>query len=159
MKGYFKPLFREAEPSPFIKFTFRCPRYRVWGVVLDALVDTGSPFTAITPKDSVRLQIPFSKLPRDPKLPPISFGAYKFAPRLMHGVELIFKDEEGKRHALEYYPFYALEPQLPREKWGENIYRLPNVIGIDFLKKRQIRIHLDPSLAEFTLEFKGSEKI
>jgi len=149
-KGFLRPIFAGGEPSPFVEFTLRCRRYRVWGAVVSALVDTGSPFTGLTPRDIVRLQLPLSKLP--PAGRPISLGG-QFMPRLLRGAELIFKDEEGKRHSFQYDSFYALDPQYPRDKWGQDLYKYPNIMGMDFLRRVQAKIYLDLSQAEFVLEF------
>ncbi|TDA31924.1 MAG: hypothetical protein DSO04_03125 [Hadesarchaea archaeon] len=151
-KGFLKPIFAGGDPSPFVEFTLRCPRCRVWGTIVSALVDTGSPFTGLTPRDIVRLQLPLSKL--RPAGRPISLGGYWFVPKLLTGAELIFKDEEGKRHSLPYGSFYILEPRCPKDKWDQNLYKYPNIIGMDFLRKMQVRIHLDPSRDEFVLEFR-----
>jgi len=148
-KGYFKPLSRDSEPLPHVEFTFRCPKFRVWYVVLEALVDTGSPFTAISPRDARRLQIPLSKLPRHSTIHSISFASFSFTPRLLHGAELIFKDDEGKRHSLGCEPFYALEPT----KWEEGVFRLPNVIGMDFIRKNKAFFIASPP-TEVVLEFR-----
>jgi hypothetical protein len=123
----------------------------VWAAPSDALVDTGSPFTAIAPKDSERWQIPLSRLPRDSKLARIGFGV-DFIPRLAHNVEVIFRDEDGERHPISY-PLYALEPVIPRDKWGERVYRVPNVIGMDFLQHFRIKLQADPARSEVKLEF------
>ena len=155
VKGYYKSISREVEPSPFVKFTFRWPRYRAWGVVLEALVDTGSPFTALTPRDTQRLQIPLSRLDRHPELHAISYASISFVPRFAKGAELIFKDEKGERHPIKHEPLLVLEPTIPRAKWEEmQVYRIPNVIGMDFIKKWRIKPHMDPYLNEFALEFR-----
>jgi hypothetical protein len=33
---------------------------------------------------------------------------------------------------------------------------LPNIIGMDFLKKKQAGVHLEPSSVKFVLEFKST---
>jgi hypothetical protein len=151
-KGFFRPIFAGGEPSPFVEFTLRCPRYRVWGAVVSALVDTGSPFTGLTLRDIERLQLPLSKL--RPAGRPIGLGGYRFVPKLLTDVELIFRDEEGKRHSLPYDSFYVLEPLYPKGQWDQNLYNHPNIIGMDFLKKIQTKIYLNPPQAEFVLEFR-----
>jgi len=122
---------------------------------IEALVDTGSPFTALTPKDTVRLQIPLSRLPRHPEIISIAFGGIDFIPRLAEGAEFIFKDKDGKEHEIKHEPIYALEPRTLRSKWEERgAFRFPNIIGMDFLRKLRVKPHLDPYLKEFALEFR-----
>ena len=155
VRGYYKPISPGFEPSPFVKYTFRWPRYRVWGTVLEALVDTGSPFTALAPRDAQRLQISFSKLDRHPELRAISYASISFIPRFAQDAELIFKDDGGERHTIKHEPLYVLEPIIPRAKWEEmGAFRVPNIIGMDFIKKWRIRLHTDPYLNEFALEFR-----
>lgn len=122
---------------------------------LEALVDTGSPFTALSPRDTVRLQIPLSRLDRHPELLSISFAGIDFIPRLAKGAEFIFRDKDGEEHEIKHEPLYVLEPTTLRSKWEEKgAFRLPNVIGMDFIKKWRIKPHLDPYLNEFALEFR-----
>jgi len=110
----------------------------------------------MAPRDAERYQIPLSKLNRDQKLPPIGFAGLSFIPRLASNAELVFTDEDGKRHSVKYEPLYVLEPNLPRNLWRERgVYRLPNIIGMDFLKRQRVKAHMDPSLGEFKLEFPG----
>lgn len=155
MKGYFKPISTGFDSSPFVKFTLRWPHYRVWGTVLEALVDTGSPFTALSPRDAQRLQIPFDRLGRHPDLSAISFAGFSLVPRLAKGAELIFKDEQGARHEIKHEPIFVLEPNFPRSLWEERgVFRLPNIIGMDFLRRWRVKTHLDPHLNEFALEFR-----
>lgn len=155
MKGYYKPITPGFEPSPFVNFTLRWTQYRVWKVPLEALVDTGSPFTVLSPRDTVRLQIPLSRLNRHPELSAICFAGLNFIPRLANGAILIFKDKDGREHEIKHEPFYALEPTTPRSKWEDRgAFRPPNIIGMDFIKKWRIKSHSDPSLNEFALEFR-----
>lgn len=122
---------------------------------IEALVDTGSPYTVLTPKDTVRFQIPLSRLSRHPEIISIAFGGLDFTPRLAEGAEFIFKDKDGNEHVIKHEPIYALEPTTPRVKWEERgAFRFPNVIGMDFLKKWRVKSYLDPYLNEFTLEFR-----
>jgi hypothetical protein len=154
VKGFYKSISSGAEPNPFIKFTLRWPQYRVWVAPLEALVDTGSPFTAIATRDAERYQIPLSKLNRDQRLPPIGFAGLGFIPRLASNTELIFTDEKGKRHSIKYEPLYVLEPNLPHNLWSKKgVYRLPNIIGMDFLIHHKVKAYMDPSSEEFRLEF------
>ena len=156
VKGFYKSISSGAEPSPYVKFTFRWPQYRVWAAPLDALVDSGSPYTAIATRDAERYQIPFSKLKRDSKISSIGLGGLNVVPRLTSNAELVFTDEEAKRHQIKYEPLYILEPNFPRTLWKERgAYRLPNIIGMDLLRSQRVRVHMNPSLSEFTLEFPG----
>jgi hypothetical protein len=155
VRGFYKSISSGAEPSPFIRFTFRWPQYRIWAAPLEALVDTGSPFTAIATRDAERYQIPFSKLNRDPKLSSIGFAGLRFILRLVKNAELTFKDEEEKRHTIQHEPLYVLEPDFPRNLWRERgVYRLPNVIGMDFIRHQKVKPHIDPASDEFKLEFR-----
>lgn len=155
VKGFYKQICTGAESSPHTKFTFRWPQHRVWYAPLEALVDTGSPFTAISTRDAERYQISFRTLNQDPKISSIGFGGTTFIPRIAKNAELIFTDEEGKRHPIKHEPLYILEPNLPRNKWEERgVYRFPNIIGMDFFKKWKVRLDVDPIIDNFRLEFK-----
>ncbi|MFH1821830.1 MAG: retropepsin-like aspartic protease [Methanobacteriota archaeon] len=154
VKGYFKPICAGEEPSPHAKFVLRWPNYRVWNTPLEALVDTGSPFTALSTRDAERFQISFKNLNRDQRLTSIGLGGAKFVPRVAKNAELIFIDEGGKRHPIKHEKLYVLEPDLPRKLWLEKgVYRFPNIIGMDFVKKWKARLSIDPKEDNFTMEF------
>ena len=155
VKGFYKPICGGAEPSPHTHFTFRFPQYRIWYAPFEALVDTGSPFTAISTRDAERHQISFRTLNREQKPKFIGFGGISFIPRIAKNAELIFKDEEGKKHQVAHDPLYILEPNLPHNKWQEaGVYRYPNIIGMDFVKKQKVRLNVDPELNSFAMEFR-----
>ena len=52
---------------------------------------------------------------------------------------MIFKDEEGKRHSFQYDSFYALDPQYPRDKWSQDLYKYPNIMGNGFFEEVQAK--------------------
>jgi len=66
----------------------------------------------------------------------------------------MFRDEEGKRHAIQHELLYILEPDLPRGLWRERgVYRLPNVIGMDFLRRWKVKLYVEPATDVVKLEF------
>lgn len=154
VRGFYKPICTGSDKSPHTKFTLRWPQHRVWNAPLEALVDTGSPYTAIATRDAERYQISFRTLDRDPEIVVIGFGGIDFIPRVAKNSEIVFTDEGGKRHPIKHEPLYILEPNMPRNKWRERgVYRFPNIIGMDFFKTWKVRLHLDPAVDNFTMEF------
>lgn len=135
VRGFYKPICTGSEKSPHIRFNLRWPQHRIWNAPLEALVDTGSPYTAIATRDAERYQISFRSLNRDSEIIVIGFGGIEFIPRVAKNSEIVLTDEEGNRHNLKHEPLYVLEPNMPRNKWADmGVYRFPNIIGMDFLK-------------------------
>lgn len=121
---------------------------------MEALVDTGSPFTAISTREAERFQISFKTLSRAQKPTWIGLGGIQFIPRIASNAEFVFKDKEGKRHELRHEPLYVLEPNLPHNKWRDSgVHRYPNIIGMDFLKKHKVKLDVNPAIGNFEMEF------
>ena len=124
---------------PFIVFTIKASRVRP--IPVEALVDTGSPWIAITPKDSLRLNILIKHLQKATEWPIITLASHKFHRYLLNKASVRLKDEKGK--IFDYkLPISVLWPT--KKKWPEQIKDIPSIIGSDFFTFGKLHLYYDP---------------
>lgn len=76
MKVPLRVIRKFGQYMPYVSITIRAPRVRP--IPVEALVDTGSPWIAITPKDILRLNISIKRLRKATDFPEVSLGGHKF---------------------------------------------------------------------------------
>lgn len=74
MKIPLKIRMRFGQPMAFAFIGIRAPKYRIRPKPILTLVDTGSPWTAITPYDAMMLNLPLSALKAATDYPTIVFA-------------------------------------------------------------------------------------
>lgn len=137
---------RFGQPMPFVFIGIRSRRYRIRPIPIWAMVDTGSPWTAITPYDAMMLNIPFSALEKAPKYPVCLFGGHKFWRLLLTDVDLRIRDEMRKMVPFDLPSVSVLNPtkKIPPDEFKG----APSVLGNDFLDTKGFCLHFNPSKRE-----------
>jgi hypothetical protein len=132
---------RFDEYMAFVSCIIRAPQYHLRLLPISALVDTGSPWTALAPMDSKILNVPIRVLRRATDHPRIMFAGDDFWRLLMHNVELSLKDQNGEIIKLELPSITVLDPI--RKAQAEEYRGIPSVIGVDFMRIHKMALHLD----------------
>lgn len=135
----------------FAFITIRAPRVRP--LPIEVLVDTGSPWIAITPKDILRLNISIKHLKKATKYVTVSLGGHKFWRYQLRGTVHI-KNEEGKVIDVNL-PISMLWPTV--KKWPNVIKHIPSILGSDFLRVGKFSLHFNPSKEIAFLEKEDAE--
>jgi hypothetical protein len=99
-----------------------------------ALLDTGSPRTILSATDAVRLSIPFHSLPQAE--PAGGFGRGQIPTKLLGKFHLTIKSEDNKFKALVMPVLVADITTLSKfsKEFQENAFKVPTIIGMDFLR-------------------------
>ena len=134
---------RFGQPMLFFFISIRAPKYHIRPAPVEVLVDTGSPWVAIAPKDSARLNIPIKALERASEHPRIAFAGYSFWRYLMRDVTLHFRDEEENIIAMDLPSISVLTPIVKAPP--SEIKHIPSVLGNDFLGVGSFSLRFDPS--------------
>ena len=100
-------------------------------VPIDMLVDTGSPWTVITPKEYERLKIPLRTLERASDISQVYLSGHTFWRYLLYDVTLRFRDENGKLIKVDLPLIGVLVPT----KKDREVEDIPSILGCDFLKQ------------------------
>jgi len=127
--------------QPFILLTIVAPRARP--TPIEALIDTGSPWMALAPKDLLRLNISRKHLQKPRKHIIISFAAHKFNRFELRSVSVRMKNEKGGIVTFNLPSISALWPT--KKKWPDEIKHIPSVLGTDFLTTTKLGLHFNPS--------------
>lgn len=110
---------------------------------IEALVDTGSPWIAITPKDALRLNISIKHLRKAPQYTTVMLAGIKFWRYLLKGVSVHMKDEKGGIISIALPSISVLWPT--QKKLPKGTKNIPSILGSDFLTTAKLSLHFDPS--------------
>lgn len=110
---------------------------------VEALVDTGSPWIAIAPRDILKLSIPIKSLQKATHFPEVSLAGHKFWRFLLRDVSVNIKDEKGRIIKINLSSISALWPT--KKKWPDEIKHIPSVLGSDFLTTTKFALYFNPS--------------
>ncbi|MFQ5950450.1 MAG: aspartyl protease family protein [Candidatus Geothermarchaeales archaeon] len=126
------------KPFPHILFTLRYSRYLG---VIEAIVDTGSPYTVISTKDALRLNIPIKRMRTGGS---VGLAGRSFRRPKIRDVTLRFTTDEGKPHIIKLQEMVVLKPTQWNKKVIKEVQDIPSLIGIDFLEEQGFAFHYDP---------------
>ena len=135
---------------PFVPITIKARHVRR-SIPVIALVDTGSPWLALTPKDIGRLNIPMSAPTKPKEFPIIGFAGSRFWRYLLTDVTVFLRTETDEIVSVSLPSISLLWPTKGK---SEEFEALPNVIGSDFLTIGQFALHFNPSEGTAFLERK-----
>ena len=124
---------------PFAFITVKA--HHVRPIPVEALVDTGSPWLALTPKDIRRLNISISALKRPKKFAIVYLAGSKFWRYLLTKATIRLRAEGDEIVRVRLPSVSVLWPTKGKPKDYEPI---PNVMGSDFLTVGQFHLHFNP---------------
>lgn len=131
---------RYGQLAPFVSIALRAPAgYRLRPMRLSALLDTGSPWTAITPMGDIMLNIPSKALKQASEFPIVRFANYKFNRYLMENVSISLVNEKKKAISFSTPSVSVLKPTT---KINPNEFKdVPAILGCDFLIHNKLTLH------------------
>jgi len=128
-----------ARLFPFVSFTLKAPGiYKA----INALIDTGSPFTVLSPKDLLATRHPFRATQKE-KI--VSLAGHKFYKMQINKVTLLFKTEDDEILDIDVGSIGALIPTKRDQKTMDDVASIPSLIGNDFLEDHNCSLHFDPN--------------
>jgi hypothetical protein len=122
----------------FVPFTIRFSHS--FGFV-EALVDTGSPFTVLSPIDALKLKLPIKTMRKGS---PVALAGYRFLCHHLEKSHLNFKMENGQYFSVEM-SMGVLIPTKMDKKTLQNVQHIPSIIGNDFLEDQKFTLTFNPS--------------
>ena len=118
---------------------------------IECLVDTGSPWMVISPKDAITLNIPVSRLPEvTDKYANVNFAGAKFKRRLLRNIEVALTNDKGGIERIKLPSVSVLESTI--KPTPEGAKRIPSVLGCEFLMNNKFGLWFDPAQKEAFLE-------
>jgi hypothetical protein len=109
---------------------------------LEFLVDTGSPWIALAPRDVKKTNIPISALKKPTKFVTILFAGAKFWRYLLGNASVYLVNELGNMVKIDLPTVSVLWPTKGK---SEEFDCIPSVLGCDFITLGGFHLHFDPS--------------
>ena len=132
-----------GEEGLFLNFTLRgIPHTNI--IPVNALIDTGSPWLAISPKDSKLLNIPQNCLRTAKEFTNISFAGHKFRRLVTRKVKIHVLDDKNQMVEISMPSISVLKPTKKKEE----IEIIPSVVGMDFITRNGLTLYYNPKKRE-----------
>jgi len=114
-----------------------------------ALIDTGSPFTVLSPKDVMSSRLPITRMQSGET---VGLAGFRFFNHPIKNVTLNFRTEEGKRLEVSLPSIGALIPTKIDKKTLGEVKDIPSILGNDFLEDQKFALYFNPSTQTAYLE-------
>ena len=132
-----------GEEGIFLNFTIRgIPHANI--IPVNALVDTGSPWLSISPKDCRLLNIPQNFLENAREFASISFAGQKFRRLVAKEVKIHVLAENN---TILEFAMPSISVLKPTKKSAETDL-IPSVVGMDFMTKNGLALYCNPRKKE-----------
>jgi len=141
---------REERTHPLVFMVIKLHKYPSIRILTNALVDTGSYISSISPRDILKTRIPYGAL-RPASPPSTRIGGFVLPVFDLDDVTLFFRNDVGERVSIETSAMKVLGVPPKRE----GIEHIPTIIGTDFLEDNGFTLVFNPSKREAYLEKQG----
>jgi hypothetical protein len=117
---------------------------------IKALVDTGSPFTVLSPLDALKLKLPITTMWTGS---PVYLAGFCFLNHPLDKVRLNFKTENAQYLSIDMKLGVLIPTKMDR-KTINSVKHIPSLIGNDFLEDQKLTLNFDPCAKSAYLEHK-----
>lgn len=122
----------------FVPFTLRFAH--CFGFV-EALVDTGSPFTVLSPIDALKLKLPITTMRSGS---PVFLAGFRFLCHQLPKTHINFKMDDGQYFGVDR-AMGVLVPTKINPQTLKAVQHIPSLIGNDFLEDQKFTLVFNPS--------------
>lgn len=130
--------FYRGKIFPFVFFVARSPR--LYGVV-EALIDTGSPFTVLSTVDAIKFRLPIKRMRKGES---VSLAGFHFKYNLGKA-SFTFKTIDNTPICFQVRNLGVLVPTTINRKVLEDVEPIPSIVGNDFLEDHNLALYFNPS--------------
>jgi len=109
---------------------------------IDALVDTGSPFTVLSTKDIMTSRLSIKTMQRGET---VSLAGFRFFDFPIKEPTLYFRDQDGKLLKIDLPLIGALIPTKIDKTTLDEVKHIPTILGTDFLEEQRFTLSFNPS--------------
>jgi hypothetical protein len=117
---------------------------------VDALIDTGSPFTVLSTNDILRTRLPITKMQSGET---VLLAGFRFFNHPIKNVTMFFRTTTREAKKVELPSIGSLIPTKIDEKILRDIKHIPSLIGNDFLEEQKFALYFNPSTKTAYLEY------
>lgn len=119
---------------------------------MEALIDTGSPFTVLSPLDAMKMRLPIKSMQKGLG---VSLAGFRFFKHNLKNVSFTFKTADDGSISFQFQNLGVLVPTKINRKVLEDIKPIPSIIGNDFLEEHKLALLFNPSQKIAYLETVG----
>jgi len=109
---------------------------------VEALIDTGSPFTVLSPVDAMKMRLPIKSMRKGLG---VSLAGFRFFKHNLKNASFTFKTADGGAISLQVQNLGVLVQTKINNKVLEDIKPIPSIIGNDFLEEHKLTLFFNPS--------------
>jgi hypothetical protein len=132
---------------PFVTYFLTSPHINK---PIDSIVDTGSPFTALSTNEILSTRMPIHTMQKGEM---VSLAGFRFFRYPINNVTLKFKTETGELFAGKLSTISALVPTKLDKKTLNDVKSIPSIVGHDFMEENKIAFYFNPSAKITYLEY------
>ena len=133
-----RPLFNR-KPFPFVTFFIRTPHI---SKPVDALIDTGSPFTVLSTNDILSTRMSITKMQSGET---VSLAGHRFFNHPIKNVTMNFRTESDELFKVNLPTIGSLIPTKIDKKTMDEVKAIPSIIGNGFLEDQKLALCFNPS--------------
>jgi len=122
-----------------VSFVARSPRF--FGVV-EALIDTGSPFTVLSTLDAMKMRLPIKSMRKGES---VSLAGFRFFKHNVKNASFTFRTQGDESISFEVKDLGILVPTKIDKKTLRDVEPIPSIIGNDFLEDHNLALFFNPS--------------
>jgi len=135
------------KPFPFVTFFIRAPHI---SKPIDALIDTGSPFTVLSTNDILSTRMSIAKMQSGET---VSLAGHRFFNHPIKNVTMNFRTESGELFKVNLPTIGSLIPTKIDKKTMDEVKAIPSIIGTGFLEDQKVALYFNPSTQIVYLEY------
>ncbi|MCJ7471095.1 hypothetical protein MUO74_11505 [Candidatus Bathyarchaeota archaeon] len=141
-----RPLF-SRKPFPFVTFFVRTLHI---SKPVDALIDTGSPFTVLSTNDILSTRMAITKMQSGAT---VTLAGYRFFNHPIKDATMNFRMESDELFKVNLPTIGSLIPTKIDKKTMDEVKYIPSIIGNDFLENQKLALYFSPSARVVYLEY------
>lgn len=116
---------------------------------IEALVDTGSPFTVLSTVDALKLRLPIKTMR---KIEPVYLAGFTFFKATLGNSSMTFRTDDQKSLTIQFNNMGILIPTKLDPNQLEGVKHIPSIVGNDFLEQEKFGLYVNPSTKVAYLE-------
>ena len=135
------------KPFPFVTFYVRTLHI---SKPVDALIDTGSPFTVLSTNDILSTRMAITKMQSGAT---VTLAGYRFFNHSIKDATMHFRTESDELFKVGLPTIGSLIPTKIDKKTMDEVKYIPSIIGNDFLENQKLALYFNPSARVVYLEY------
>jgi hypothetical protein len=135
------------KPFPFVTFYVRTLHI---SKPVDALIDTGSPFTVLSTNDILSTRMAITKMQSGET---VTLAGYRFFNHPIKDAIMNFRTESDELFKVNLPTIGSLIPTKMDKRTMDEVKYIPSIIGNDFLENQKLALYFNPSARVVYLEY------